>query len=359
MAVEDYEAIAKAKLPKQIYFYYRKGSGREYLLQQNRLAWNQYRLRPKIFRDITTRDKNYSFFGTNLSMPLGISPMAMQRLAHPDGELAMARAAEKSGIIYTLSTFGTSSIEEVAAAAPNCVKFFQMYITKDRDFVKLCIRRAEHAGFKGIVVTADGIVCGHLATDDSNNFPVESHIQFAHFEDIRIDECGFGAAIRRVHNEKLETNLSWNDLRWVVSLTSLPIFVKGVLTKEDAINVEACGATGVIVSNHGSRHSDGVSTTVEALPEIVEAVGGKIKIIVDSGVTHGNDVMKALALGADMVFIGRPVIWGLAAYGEDGVVSVVDSVRQELDNAMALCGCSSLENISRDMVVNANIYNKF
>lgn len=358
MAIEDYEAAAKAKLPKESFYYFAKGSGNGFLLKQNRLAWNQYRLRPKVFQDIRIRDTSYSFFGSKLSMPFGICPMAMQRLAHPDGELAMARAAEKAGVVFTLGTLSSCSMEEVAAAAPKCVKFFQLFITKDRDLTKTWIRRAEKAGFKAIVVTVDAIVCGGRITDSPVNGNVPSNIKFSHIDGVQIHDCELYAAVRRVHDEKFETNLSWDDLRWVVGLTSLPVFVKGVLTKEDAINVAVYGAKGVIVSNHGARHNDGVAASIEALPEIVEAVGGKIKIIIDSGVTNGNDVLKALALGADMVFIGRPALWGLVACGQKGVENVIENVRHELDDAMALCGCSSLESINKDNVVHSSSYSK-
>lgn len=363
VSIDDYEEAAKHKIPEGALGYYRSGAGDEFSLHLNKIAFNRLRLRPRFLRDVSIRNMSYKIFEDVVSMPLGICPTAMQRIAHPDGELANARAAESAGIVFTLSTISTSSIEEVAQAAPNCIKWFQLYIYKDRETTKKLVRRAENAGFKAIVLTIDAPVFGVRRADIRNNFNLPSHLRFANFEDDKSqggtkDSDERISGINKYVTSQFDPTLNWNDLKWLVQFTKLPVLVKGVLTREDALLAVEYGAKGVIVSNHGARQLDGVPAPIEVLPEIVEAVGGRVEIIIDGGIKQGTDVLKALSLGAKMVFIGRPALWGLAVDGQKGVEGVIDVLRRELDNAMSLCGCSSLKTITRELVVHENIFSK-
>lgn len=363
VSLEDYETVAKDRIPEGALGYYRSGAGDEFSLSLNKVALNRLRLRPRFLRDVSVRNMTYTIFGDTVSMPLGICPTAMQKMAHPDGELANARAAEKAGIIFTLSTISTSSIEEVAQAAPKCIKWFQLYIYKDRDATKKLVRRAELAGFKAIVLTVDAPVFGVRRADIRNNFNLPSHLRFANFEDDKSksdskDNDERISGINKYVTSQFDPTLNWNDLKWLVQFTKLPVLVKGVLTREDAILAVEFGARGVIVSNHGARQLDGVPAPIEVLPEIVDAVGSKTEVIIDGGIMQGTDILKVIALGAKMAFIGRPALWGLAVNGQNGVEGVIDILRRELDNAMSLCGCKSLKSISRELVVHENYYSK-
>ncbi|RHN42395.1 putative (S)-2-hydroxy-acid oxidase [Medicago truncatula] len=350
--VNEYEAIAKQKLPKMVYDYFVSGAEDQWTLQENRNAFSRILFRPRILRDVSKIDLTTTVLGFNISMPIMIAPTAMQKMAHPEGEYATARAASAAGTIMTLSSWATSSVEEVASTGPG-VRFFQLYVIKDRNVVAQLVKRAESAGFKAIALTVDTPILGRREADIKNRFTMPSHLVLKNFEGLELgkldktDDSGLASYV----SGEIDRSLNWKDLKWLQTITSLPILVKGVLTSEDTKLAIQAGAAGIIVSNHGARQLDYVPATIMALEEVVKAADGKIPVFLDGGVRRGTDVFKALALGASGVFIGRPVVFSLAADGEAGVRKVLQILRDEFELTMALCGCRSLKEISRAHVV--------
>uniref|UniRef100_T1GZG7 (S)-2-hydroxy-acid oxidase n=1 Tax=Megaselia scalaris TaxID=36166 RepID=T1GZG7_MEGSC len=260
----------------------------------------------------------------------------MQRMAHPEGEVANAKACGKMGSIFMLSTLATSSLQELEAQAPETVKWFQLYIYKDRSLTETLVRTAEKCGFKAIVLTIDAPVFGIRRKDVRNKFSLPPGLKLANFEGIQAKgvKSSGASGINEYVASQFDDTLTWDDVKWLVNFTTLPVVAKGVLTKEDAILALHNGCKGVIVSNHGARQVDGVPATIEVLPEIVKAVGNQMVVMLDGGVSQGVNVFRALALGAKYVFMGRPAIWGLAVNGQTGVEHVLEIVRSELENTL-------------------------
>ncbi|XP_015602171.1 peroxisomal (S)-2-hydroxy-acid oxidase isoform X2 [Cephus cinctus] len=307
VCINDYENYALKNLPRNACDYYKSGAGDEQTLNLNRNAFKAYRVRPRVLRDVSNRDLCTTVLGMKISMPLGISPTAMQRMAHPDGECASAKAAGAAGTIFILSTLSTSSIEEVAKAAPNTIKWFQLYVYNDRNVTQQLIQRAEKAGFKALVVTVDTPVLGNRHEDVRNKFSLPNHLRLANLEGVlsnQIQKAVKSSALTEYVATMLDETLNWQGIAWLKSITKLPIILKGILTAEDAILAVQHGASAILVSNHGGRQVDRCPSTIEALPEIVKAVGDKVEIYLDGGVRQGIDVFMALAIGARMdIFI--------------------------------------------------------
>ncbi|XP_073226387.1 glycolate oxidase 1-like isoform X2 [Cicer arietinum] len=302
--------------------------------------------------DVSKIDLTTNVLGFNISMPIMIAPTALQKMAHPQGEYATARAASVAGTIMTLSSWASSSVEEVSSTGPG-IRFLQLYVFKDRSMVTQLLRRAENAGFKAIVLTADSPVIGRREASIKNRSTLPSYVRWKNFEGMDLEKLDKtnNSAHTSVVNGLYDQSLTWKDVTWLQTLTSLPIIVKGVLTAEDTRLAIQAGAAGIIVSNHGARQLDYVPATIMALEEVVQAAEGRVPIFMDGGVRRGTDVFKALALGASGVFIGRPVVFSLAADGEAGVRKVLEMLHGELEITMALCGCPSLKDITRDHVV--------
>lgn len=361
VCVEDYEKYALQNLPPHVRDYYKSGAGAEHSLIWNREAFRKFRIRPRFLRDVSKRDTSTTVLGQRVSMPLGVAPTAMQRMAHPDGECANARAAQAAGTVFILSTISTSSIEEVAEAAPKGVKWFQLYVYKDRNVTLDLVQRAERAGFKALVLTVDAPMFGDRRADLRNKFALPGHLRFANFEGNlaqRINSAKTGSGLNEYVTDLFDASVGWEDVKALKSATKLPIILKGILTAEDAILAVKSGASGIIVSNHGARQIDSIPATIEVLPEIVDAVGDKLEVYMDGGVTQGIDVFKALALGARMVFFGRPMLWGLCYGGEEGARTILELMRKEIDQAFALTGCTSVKDITRDMVKHESYYSR-
>ena len=282
--------------------------------------------------------------GLETSMPLFVAPTAFQRTVHPDGELAMARAAAAAGALMCLSTFATATIEEIVEAAPGAPRWFQLYWSSDRGFVRDIVERAEAAGFRAVVITVDLPRLGRREMDLRTGFVVPEELPVPAF-------LALADAARAVSPEDIswavDDTLTWRDLEWLRSVSSLPVLVKGVLTAEDTLLAGEAGADGIIVSNHGGRQLDGVAATLDALPEVVEAAGERLVVLMDGGIRRGSDVVKALALGAQAVLAGRPPLWGLGVDGADGAQRVLELLRDEIELALALCGCSSPADVTR------------
>ncbi|XP_058731875.1 glycolate oxidase 1-like isoform X1 [Vicia villosa] len=351
--VSEFEAIAKQKLPKMIYDYYASGAEDQWTLKENRNAFSRILFRPRILRDVSKIDLTTNVLGFDISMPIMIAPTAMQKMAHPEGEYATARAASAAGTIMTLSSWATSSVEEVASTGPG-IRFFQLYVLKDRNVVTQLVRRAESAGFKAIALTVDTPILGRREADIKNRFTMPPHLILKNYEGLdlgKLDKKTNDSGLASYVAGQVDRSLNWKDVKWLQTITSLPILVKGVITSEDTKLALQAGVSGIIVSNHGARQLDYVPATITALEEVVKAAGGKIPVFLDGGVRRGTDVFKALALGASGVFIGRPVVFSLAADGEAGVRKVLEILHDEFQLTMALCGCRSLKEITRDHVV--------
>ncbi|KAF7822528.1 (S)-2-hydroxy-acid oxidase GLO1 isoform X1 [Senna tora] len=356
--VSEYEAIAKQKLPKMVFDYYASGAEDQWTLQENRNAFSRILFRPRILIDVSKIDMTTTVLGFKISMPIMIAPTAMQKMAHPEGEYATARAASAAGTIMTLSSWATSSVEEVASTGPG-IRFFQLYVYKDRNVVAQLVRRAERAGFKAIALTVDTPRLGRREADIKNRFTLPPFLTLKNFEGLDLgkmdqvsstnfaDDSGLASYVAG----QIDRTLSWKDVKWLQTITSLPILVKGVLTAEDTRIAVQSGAAGIIVSNHGARQLDYVPSTIMALEEVVKAAQGRVPVFLDGGVRRGTDVFKALALGASGIFIGRPVVFSLAAEGEAGVRKVLQMLREEFELTMALSGCRNLKEITRDHVV--------
>eukprot|EP00095_Tigriopus_kingsejongensis_P000169 maker-scaffold487_size158652-snap-gene-0.44 protein:Tk00169 transcript:maker-scaffold487_size158652-snap-gene-0.44-mRNA-1 annotation:"e3 ubiquitin-protein ligase rfwd2-like" len=354
--LDDIEAHAHKVLPRNALDYYRSGADQMQTLHDNQKAFQRFRIAPKMLVDVSRRDLSNSVLGRSVNFPIGIAPTAMQRMAHPEGECASARAAQEMGTIFILSTIATSSIEEVAQAAPRARKWFQLYIYKDREVTKDLVLRAEKAGYEALVLTVDAPFFGRRLADIRNKFQLPAHLNMANFVGLgdlatKAGTSGGGSGINNYVASLFDQTLSWKDVAWLKSFSKLPIILKGILRPDDALTGLKYGASAIIVSNHGARQLDGVLATIDVLSSIKAVVGNRCELYLDGGVRLGTDVLKALALGAKMVFLGRPVIWGLAYDGQKGVKKTLSLIRDELDSAMALSGCPSVSNVDRDLVI--------
>jgi 4-hydroxymandelate oxidase len=348
----DYEDHARKTLPPMVFDYFASGAGAEVTLRANRADFDRIRLRPRALVGVAERDHSTSVFGQTLPSPLAVAPMAFQKMAHPDGELASVRAAGAAGALFVASTMSTVLMEEIAAAAAGPV-WFQLYVFKDRGLTRALVQRAEAAGFTALQVTCDVPVMGLREADMRNAFhlPPEysiRNVEGAGFGTLPPGDAEMGHALYT--RCRFDADLTWQDVAWLCSLTKLPVLVKGVLRGDDAVKAIESGACGVVVSNHGGRQLDTAISTIEALPEVVEALAGRGDVVIDGGIRRGTDVLKCLALGAKLAQVGRPVLWGLSLGGEAGAARVLTTLRNEFDNAMALCGCRTIISITRDLV---------
>jgi 4-hydroxymandelate oxidase len=347
----EYEEAARARLPRQVYDYYAGGAEDEVTLRANRAAFGRWLLRPRVLTDVSRVDAAVELLGERLSFPVLLAPTAFQRLAHPDGECATARAARAAGTLLVASTLSTCTLEEIAGAAPGPL-WLQLYLFRDREISRALIQRAEAAGCRALCLTVTVPVQGNRERDARNGFHLPPGVEMANFRGLRqavfpeAEGSGLGAFIGR----EFDPALTWEAVAWVRSVTSLPLLLKGVVTPEDAALAVAHGADGVIVSNHGGRQLDGAEPTLLALPRVVEGVEGRLPVLVDGGVRRGTDVVKALALGARAVLVGRPYLWGLAVGGEQGVERVLALLRAEVERTMALLGRPTVAALDRGVL---------
>jgi 4-hydroxymandelate oxidase len=338
ITIAEYEPLARAAMDRGAWDYYAGGAGDERSLADARAAWDRIRLRPRILVDVTARDLATTAFGRSLAHPVIVAPMAAHDLAHPDAERGSFRGAAAAGALYTLSTISSVPMEEVAAAAPDAARWFQLYAPADRSACQDLVERAAAAGYGAVAVTVDLPLPGNRERDRRNAFVL--HLGAHLPPDQPTDEGGI---------IELPT-LTWDDLAWLRSVCPIPLIAKGVLRADDAVRAVDLGCDGIWASNHGGRQLDTSVAGIDALPEIAAAVGDRALIVVDGGVRRGIDVMKGLALGADLVAVGRPVLWGLAVGGADGAQHVLELLRDELALAMALAGYRTIEEITPDLV---------
>ncbi len=337
--VFDYEKLAQTRMTPPLWDYYQGGSDDEVTMRECRAAFERIKLRPRVLVDVSqdVLDMRTRVLGIPVSMPMLIAPMALHCMAHPEGECATAQAAGRAGTLMIASTVATRSIEEIAQAASGPL-WFQLYTYPSLNVAEMLVHRAEDAGYRAIVLTVDLPRLGNREKDLRNNVTIPpAPYQEANF--VGIEKEG-----------QAWVPLTWKSIEWLRSITSLPIILKGILTGEDARLAVEHGVEGVVVTNHGGRQLDTAIPGIEALPEIVEAVAGRCEIYFDGGIRRGTDILKALALGARAVLIGRPVLWGLAVNGADGAYSVLELLRKEFELAMALSGRPTLASIDRSLL---------
>jgi 4-hydroxymandelate oxidase len=348
----EIELAARERLTSLAYEYYAGGANDEVTVRENRAAFERLALRYRVLVDVSRRSTRTTVLGTPVDFPVLVAPTAFQRLACDDGELATARAATASGTIMILSTAATCSIEDVGAVGGQL--WFQLYVYSDRGLTKALVERAEAAGMKAIVLTVDAPILGRRERDLRNRFHLPDGIRLANVPSSGSVPMPTGHGESGLANHfasGIDAGVTWKDVDWLRSITRLPVLIKGIVRGDDAARAVDRGAAGIIVSNHGGRQLDTAIASVRALPEVAEAVAGRAEVLLDGGVRRGTDVIKAIALGARAVLVGRPVVWGLAAGGEGGARRVLDLLRAEIDQAMALCGCPTVGDISRDLVV--------
>jgi 4-hydroxymandelate oxidase len=348
----ELEQLAREKLPTVAFDYYASGAHDEHTLRDNVAAWARVPLHYRVLVDVSARDTSTTVLGANVAMPILVAPTAFHKLACPEGELATARAASRAGTVMILSSLSNTRVEEVCAAAMGPV-WFQLYVYRDRGATAALVARAEAAGARALVLTVDAPLLGRRERDVRNRFhlppglAVENMTAEGHGAvDLQQAESGLAAYVAA----KLDPSLGWKDVAWLRSITRLPVLVKGLVRPDDACRAIDHGASGVVVSNHGGRQLDGSPATASVLGAIADAVNGRIEVLVDGGVRRGADVLRALALGARAVLVGRPILWGLAVAGEEGAFGVLDTMREELDQAMALAGCARVSDVTRELV---------
>jgi isopentenyl diphosphate isomerase/L-lactate dehydrogenase-like FMN-dependent dehydrogenase len=348
--VADFERAAAEKLDAGVAGYFFGGAGDELTLAENVSAWTRWRLRPRVLAGLREWRTGTELLGGELAMPVLVAPVAYQGLVDPEGEAAMARAAADVGTVMCLSTLATQRPREVADAAPDGRRWFQLYCFQDEAVTRALMEEAVECGYEAVVVTVDAPRGGNRERDLRTGFRIPEALGVPGVE------AALGSA-RAVTIEEtfalMEPALTWSYLEEMASDFSVPVLVKGVLTAEDAALAVEHGAAGVVVSNHGGRQLDRCLATADALPEVVDTVEGRVPVLVDGGIRRGVDAAIALALGADAVLVGRPALWGLAAAGEAGARRVLELLREELELTLVLCGCASPAELTRAHVQRA------
>ncbi|KAL1212086.1 Peroxisomal (S)-2-hydroxyacid oxidase GLO3 [Cardamine amara subsp. amara] len=375
--VEEFQELAKRALPKMYFDFYNGGAEDQHTLKENVEAFRRIMFRPRVLVDVSKIDMSTSILGYPISAPIMIAPTGNHKLAHPKGlfslcfitcisgfgilwfdclfmlgETATAKAAAACNTIMIVSYMSSCTIEEIASSC-YAVRFLQLYVYKRRDVTAQMVKRAEKAGFKAIVLTVDVPKLGRREKDIKNKMipPKLKNFEGAFSMEVRPNK---GSGVEAFTSRAFDSSLSWKDIEWLRSITELPILIKGILTHEDALKAVEAGVDGIVVSNHGGRQLDYSPATITVLEEIVQAVGGSIPVFFDGGVRRGTDVFKALALGAKAVLIGRPIVYGLAAKGEDGVKKVIEMIKNEFEITMALSGCPTIADITRNHVRTEN-----
>ncbi len=373
VGITDVREVARRKLPRPVFDFIDGGAENELTLRSNESAFASLGFVPQALTDVSKRSQRVRVLGLDLPSPVLLAPAGLARMAHRDGEIAAARAAARAGTVYTLSTAASASIEEVAAACSGPL-WLQLYVWSDRGATAALVDRARAAGYHALCFTIDVPLSGRRERDVRNGLTIPpkpagstwhhyarhplwvrqallgSPITFRNFIDSDAGGGNSAVALGNYVNSQLNPSMSWDDLRWLREAWSGPLLVKGIMSAHDAREVVKVGADAVVVSNHGGRQLDGLPATIDVLPEIVDAVAGDAEVLMDSGVRRGSDVVKALALGARAVLVGRPYLYGLAMDGEDGALRVLEMLRDEIDRVQALLGVPDLKQMHRGLV---------
>lgn len=387
LTIKELEELARTRMDKQTRDYYNEGADDGSTLSENENAYAKYRIRPRVLRDISVIDTTVNVFGHRNSVPFGVAPTAMQGLAHNDGELATARACKAMGITMGMSSFSTNTLEDVAQASGEIPNALQLYLFEERKHSSKLIQRAKKAGYRAVLLTVDTPMLGRRNMEIRNQFKLPGHLKIANFTpeaEEALDDGGYAkeesntrrkrdapkkeaSAVgyhdgeKRVapkgpvtfHTHAPNPSLSWEEsIPWLKKeAEGMEVWVKGIATSEDALLAIHHGVDGIIVSNHGGRQLNGALATLDALPEVVSAVRGQVPVHVDGGIRHGTDVFKALALGADFCWVGRPILWGLAYKGEEGVKLCLRLLSDEIRLCMGLAGTTSVDQIGKEYLV--------
>jgi isopentenyl diphosphate isomerase/L-lactate dehydrogenase-like FMN-dependent dehydrogenase len=340
LSVRDYERLAEERLAPDCLGYFAGGACDEWTLRENVEAFSRWRLRPRVLRGIERVDTGTTVLGLGLGVPLLVAPVAFMRKAHPDGEPAAARAAEATGAGFCLSTLASASAQEIAAAAPSVARAFQVYVFRDHGFTDEVVAAAIEAGFGALFLTVDLPVLGRRERELRDGWATPEEL-------VPSIQAALGRGAWQPGELSLDPALDWAYLERLCGSVDVPVAVKGVMTADDALLAAEHGAAGVVVSNHGGRQLDGVAATIDVLPEVAEAIGDRLDVLLDGGIRRGTDIVKALALGAKAVLAGRAPVWGLAAAGEEGAHAVLELLREELALALALLGCRRPAEVTR------------
>jgi 4-hydroxymandelate oxidase len=349
--VADYARAARAALPKDVCDYYEGGALDEITLRENVSGWERLKLYYRVLAGVGPRELRTTVLGQSISIPIAIAPTAFHKLACPESEIAAAKAAKTAGTLFVLSSLSNTAMEAVFAQAAS-PRWFQLYIYKDREITRALVQRAEAAGAEAIVLTVDAPGLGTRERDSRNKFCLPEGLSIENLAPAgkgnvpKVEGSGLAAYVR----DNFKSDLSFEDLDWLCGCTRLPIVVKGVCRADDARRIADHGAKAIVVSNHGGRQLDTAPATCDVLPFIVDAIGDRCEIYVDGGIRRGSDVLKAIALGARAVLIGRPVLYGLCVGGEQGATAILEIFRRELDEAMLLCGCTKLGEIDGSLL---------
>jgi 4-hydroxymandelate oxidase len=354
--LDELEARARERLDPMLFDYIAGGAADEWTLVENRAAWSRFRLLPRMLRGVADRSMSTTVLGTPISMPVVVPPMGFQGLCHAEAETATARAAAAERTIFCASTVSNCSLEAIAAASGG-PRWFQLYVYKDKGITRSLVDRAAAAGYSALCLTVDTPLAGPRERDRRNNLRMPGHLKLANFPDshtaMHHHGAGPGSSLAQYITAQWDPALTWKDVEWLRSISPIPVMVKGILAADDATLAVDHGAAAIIVSNHGGRQLDGVPAGITMLPAVVEAVErrGSCEVLVDGGARRGTDVLRALALGARAVLIGRPILWGLTLGGEDGVRAVLQRIRDEIDLSMALAGCATLADVTPDLIM--------
>ncbi len=346
LSVHDYERLAAESVDPNVWCYFEGGAGDEVTLGENRAAYGRWRFRPRVLVDVAEVSTTTTLLGVGVTLPFLVSPVAYQGLLNEDGELATARAVAAAGTIMCVSTYTTRTHAEIAACTTGLLQWAQVYVLRDEGLTNAHVDEAVDADCKAIVLTVDTPFLGRRERDERLGFTVPPELPLPYLR----DAIGHDPGDPRAQFSVLSASVTWRDIEKIASRSQLPVLVKGIVTREDALLACEHGAAGIVVSNHGGRQLDGAPATLDALPEVAEAVDGRIPVLIDGGIRRGTDVLKALALGATAAMGGRAPIFGLAAHGEAGVRHVLELLQAEIATGLALLGCTRPDQVTRSHI---------
>jgi len=356
--LDSLEARARERLDPMLFDYIAGGAGDEWTLAENRNAWSRMQLLPRMLRGVANRSLETTVLGAPVSMPVLVPPMGFHGLCHLEAEVATARATADEDTIFCASTVSNCSLEAIAEASGAGRRWFQLYVYRDRGITKSLVERAAAAGFSALCLTVDTPLAGNRERDRRNSLRMPSHLQLGNFPQSHTAQHhapdGEGSSLAQYIASQWDPSLTWDDVQWLRSIAPIPLIVKGILAPQDAVLAMEHGAAAVMISNHGGRQLDSSPAPITMLRSIVEAVDGRVEVMLDGGVRRGTDVLKALALGARAVLVGRPILWGLTLDGYDGVRAVLRHIREEVDLAMALSGCATPAAITPELILDRN-----
>lgn len=350
--LEDYESLAKGHIPEMAHAYISGAAGDETTLRWNRESFQKLRLNPRVLVDVSRLDTRTTLLGMEMPSPILLAPTAYHKLVNPEGEVATARAASRAGATMVLSSFANTAVEDVARSTTSPL-WFQLYVQRDRALTRDMVQRAEGAGCRALCVTVDTPVRGTRNREERSNFALPPHLGLPNLK-LRAGTSGASlghtASESEIFSAILDPTLTWKEIEWLRGVARVPVLLKGVLNPDDADRAAKEGVAGLIVSNHGARNLDTVPATIDALPRVAEKVSGRIPLLVDGGIRRGTDVLKALALGASAVLIGRPYLFALGVAGEEGVLRVLSILKREFEAAMALAGRRTIAEIDKSVL---------